>query len=137
MALAIAATASKKTAPPANVAKSTGEMPKSSPLVNFWAAHAPHTPIATPIATIPTPCFFDSLLPTRMGRTVQLTEITKGALSRAIRRSNGLHQRPVSMFLAIFMDAELSQEHAGNLSRLHHASRRVGFHYNHFPSTLC
>jgi len=34
------------------------------------------------------------------------------------RRSNGLHQRPVSVFLAIFMDANLSQEHASNLSRL-------------------
>src|ERR1700692_3666650 len=57
------------------------------------------------------------LLPTCIGRIVQLTEITESTLSRTIRRSNGLHQRPVSVFLAIFMDANLSQEHASNLSR--------------------
>ncbi len=74
----------------------------------------------------------DRLLPTRLSRTVQLPEITECALSRTIRRSNGLHQRPVSVLLAIFMDAKLSQEHAGNLSRLRNANKRVGFHYIHF-----
>ena len=79
----------------------------------------------------------DRLLPTRMSRTVQLTEITECALSRAIRRSNGLDQRPVPVFLAIFMDPELSQEHAGNLSRLQNANKGVGFHYIYFQSTHC
>ena len=77
------------------------------------------------------------LLPTRMSRIVQLPEITECALSRAIRCSNGLHQRPVSVFLAIFMDAEFLQEHAGNLSRLKHANKGVGFHYIYFQSALC
>jgi hypothetical protein len=62
-------------------------------------------------------------------------QLTECALSRAIRRSNGLHQRPVSVFLAIFMDAKLSQEHAGNLSRLQNANKGVGFHYIYFQST--
>jgi hypothetical protein len=79
----------------------------------------------------------DRLLPTRMSRTVQLPEITECALSRTIRRSNGLDQRPVSVFLAIFMDAKLSQEHAGNLSRLQNANKGVGFHYIYFRSMRC
>ena len=36
------------------------------------------------------------------------------------------------MFLAILLDAELSQEHAGNVSLLPCSSKRVGFHYINF-----
>src|SRR5260370_34595542 len=54
---------------------------------------------------------FDSLLPTCMGRTVQFTEITKRALARTIRRSNGLDQRPVSVLRAIFTPQMLSKKH--------------------------
>ena len=73
---------------------------------------------------------FDSLLPTCMGRTVQFTEITKRALARTIRRSNGLDQRPVSVLLAIFKPLMLSKKH---LVRIMSAEtpcfKTVGLHY--------
>ena len=72
------------------------------------------------------------LLPACVCRTVQLPEITKSTLAWAVGSAHGLDQRPVAVFFAILVDAELSQEHAGNLSRLQNASKGVGFHYNHF-----
>jgi hypothetical protein len=55
----------------------------------------------------------NGLLATRLGRSVQLTEITEHALPQAMRRSNGLHQRPVSVLLAIFKPLMLSKKHLG------------------------
>jgi hypothetical protein len=51
----------------------------------------------------------DGLLPTCRGRTVPLTEITKRALSRAIGCSEGLDERPIPVFLAVFVPLVLAK----------------------------
>jgi hypothetical protein len=66
---------------------------------------------------------------------VQLPEIAKRALSRAIRGTHRLDQRPVAVFLAVLANAKLSQKHASNLSLLWSSGKGVGFHYTHFSTT--
>src|SRR5258708_691690 len=58
---------------------------------------------------------FNGLLPARVRRAVQFTEITKRALPRAIRRAHRFDQRPVAVLLAVFVDAEPPKEYARNL----------------------
>jgi len=58
-------------------------------------------------------------------------------LARAAARRPEIAIRSTMGATRRFMDAKLSQEHAGNLSRLQNANQGVGFHYIYFQSMRC
>ena len=73
------------------------------------------------------------LLPTRVSRTVQPTELTKRALPRPIGGTHRLDQRPVAVFLAVFNSLMLSKKHPARIMSAENLRfERLGLHYNWF-----
>jgi len=59
----------------------------------------------------------NGLLPARMGRTVQLSEIAKCALPGTIRRTYGLDQRPIAVACAVSHASVSAKEHLAPITR--------------------
>jgi hypothetical protein len=60
-------------------------------------------------------------------REPQRERTSLAPLPRAVGGTHRLDQRPVAVFLAVFADTELSEEHAGNLSRNTHLKQGSRF----------
>jgi len=66
-----------------------------------------------------------------VSRTVQLPEITKRALPRAISGTHRLDQRPIAVLLAIFYSLMLAKKHSvAIMSAEKQCFKRLGLHYN-------